>query len=218
MVPNPSPCDCPGCPNVFSHDEAEKDLRRYRDNGPDPTTKVLLAAIRARGVEGATVLDIGGGVGAIQLELLEAGAVSTVSVDASPEYVAVARSEAERRGYADRTRHLTGDFVALAGELEPADVVTLDKVVCCYPDMPLLVGHSVERTRRMIGLVYPRSAWWVRAVATVGNAGYRLFRSATRFYIHPQDRVDQLIRDAGFVAHPVQRGVVWQVVLYVRPG
>jgi SAM-dependent methyltransferase len=216
-VPNQAPCDCPGCPNVFSHDEAEKDLRRYRDKGPDPTTKALLDAIRARGIDGATVLDIGGGVGAIQLELLAAGAASTVSVDASSDFVAVARAEAERRGFADRTRHLAGDFVTLADALEPADVVTLDKVVCCYSDMQLLVDRSVERARRMIGLVYPRSAWWVQALATVGNAGYRLFRSATRFYIHPQDRVDRLIRDAGFEAHPVQRGIVWQVVLYVRP-
>jgi len=212
-----APCDCPGCPNVFSGEEAEKDLRRYRDGGPDASTKALLNAIRARGVDGATVLDIGGGIGAIQLELLAAGAASTVSVDASPDYVAVARSEAERRGFAGRTRHLAGDFVALASELEEADVVTLDKVVCCYPDMALLVDRSVTHARRMIGVVYPRSVWWVRAFATVGNLGYRLFRSATRFYIHPQEQVDRLIREAGFVAHPVQAGVLWQVVLYVRP-
>jgi len=217
-VPTPAPCDCPGCPNVFSSDEAEKDLRRLRDKGPDPTTKALIEAILARGVAGATVLDIGGGVGAIQLELLDAGAASTVSVDASTDFVAVARAEAERRGFGDRTRHLAGDFVALAAELEPADIVTLDKVVCCYSDMQLLVDRSAGRARRMVGLVYPRSAWWVRVVATVGNAGYRLFRSATRFYVHPQDRVDRLIRDAGFEAHPVQRGLVWQVVLYVRPA
>lgn len=217
-MPNPVPCDCPGCPNVFSGDEAEKDLRRYRDGGPDPTTKALIDAIRARGIEGDTVLDIGGGIGAIQLELLAAGAASTVSVDASHDYVAVARAEAERRGYADRTTHLAGDFVALASELEPADVVTLDKVVCCYPDVAALLNRSTGHARRMLGLVYPRSAWWVRAFATAGNVAYRLFRSATRFYIHPQDRVDHLIREAGFVAHPVQRGVLWQVVLYVKPA
>lgn len=217
-MPSTAPCDCPSCPNVFSHKEAEADLRRYRDKGPEATTKALVDAIRAHGVSGATVLDIGGGIGAIQLELLEAGAASTVSVDASPDYVEVARVEAGHRGYADRTRHLTGDFVGLAGQLEPADIVTLDKVVCCYPDMPLLVDRSVERARRMLGLVYPRSAWWVRAFATLGNAGYRLFRSTTRFYIHPEDRVDQLIREAGFEAYPVQRGLLWQVVLYIRPA
>src|SRR5712671_4211087 len=111
-VPSQAPCDCPGCPNVFSRDEAQKDLERFRDDGPDPTTKALIDAISAIGIAGATVLDIGGGVGAIQLELLDAGAASTVSVDASPDYVEVAEAEAVQRGYGDRTRHLTGDFVA----------------------------------------------------------------------------------------------------------
>jgi len=216
-VPSQAPCDCPGCPNVFSRDEAQKDLERFRDDGPDPTTKALIDAISALGIAGATVLDIGGGVGAIQLELLDAGAASTVSVDASPDYVEVAEAEAVQRGYGDRTRHLTGDFVALAGELDPADIVTLDKVVCCYPDLTLLVGRSVGHARRMIGLVYPRDADWVRAIAALMNLGYRLFRSPTRFYIHRMAGADRLIREAGFEARPVRRGFFWQVVLYVRP-
>jgi SAM-dependent methyltransferase len=215
-MPSPAPCDCPGCPNVFSRDEAEKDLRRLRDEGPNTTTKALLDAIREQGIDGATVLDIGGGVGAIQLALLEAGAASTVSVDASPEYVAVALAEAERRGFGDRARHLMGDFVTLAGDVEAADVVTLDKVVCCYSDMPLLLGQSVDHARRMIGLVYPRDAWWVRSVAALLNAWSRLTRDATRFYIHRQAGIDQVIRDAGFEAQPIQHGLLWQVVLYVR--
>jgi magnesium-protoporphyrin O-methyltransferase len=216
-VPNEVPCDCPGCPNVFSRDEAEKDLQRYRDRGADPTTKALIDAIQALGVDGATVIDIGGGIGAIQLDLLAAGAASTVSVDASPEYVAVARSEAERRGLGDRTRHLGGDFATLADDIEPADIVTLDKVVCCYPDLSLLIGRSVQHARRAIGLVYPRDAGWVRAIAAVLNAGSRLFRSPTRFYIHRMAGADRLIREAGFEPRPVRRGLFWQVVLYVRP-
>ena len=138
-------------------------------------------------------------------------------MDASPEYVAVARAEAERRGLGERTSHMNGDFAAIAAELEPADVVTLDKVVCCYPDMSLLVGRSIEHARRMIGLVYPRDAGWVRAFAAVLNAGARIFRSPTRFYIHRMDAADRLIREAGFEARPVRRGLFWQVVLYVRP-
>lgn len=216
VVPSPAPCDCPGCPNVFSTKEAEGDLRRYRRKGPDPTTKALLAAIVQRGVEGARVLDIGGGIGAIQLELLAAGAGSAVAVDASPEYVAVARAEAGRRGFGDRITHLTGDFVTLASALDPADVVTLDRVVCCYSDMPGLLRHSVEHAQRMIGLVYPCDRWWIRWVARVMNALSRLTRSPTRWYLHPARAIDGLIRDAGFEAQPIKRGLLWEVVLYVR--
>jgi SAM-dependent methyltransferase len=212
----PGPCDCPACPNVFSDRAAEDGLRRYRRKGPDPTTKTLIDAIVAEGIAGASVLDIGGGIGAIQLELLAAGAAATVSVDASPPYVAAARAEAERRGYGERARHLEGDFVTLAPAVEPADVVTLDRMVCCYNDMPRLVGRSIEHARRMIGLVYPRDAWWTRALARVMNATGRVTRGKLRWYIHSEAALDRLIRRGGFERRFLRRHLLWQVALYVR--
>lgn len=158
-MPDPAPCSC-GCPNTFSTKEADADLTRYVKEGPNPSTRALIAAIVAEGIEGSTLLDIGAGIGAIQLELLAAGAKSAELVDATDAYVAAAGAEAERRGYGDRARGRVGDFVALAGEIGPADVVTLDKVVCCYTDMPALLGHAGEHARRMVGLVYPRDTWW----------------------------------------------------------
>jgi predicted TPR repeat methyltransferase len=209
------PCDC-GCANVFGSREAENDLKRYREKGPDPTTEALIDAIVAQGIEGATILDIGGGVGAIQWELLSAGAARTQLVDVSPTYVEVARAEAERRGLLDRTSHRVADFVAIAGEVPPADVVTLDRVVCCYSDMPALLGQAAEHARRMIGIVYPPSTWYHRSFALVGNALARLFRQALRFYIHPDREIDRTLRDAGFTPQPVKRTLIWQVVLYRR--
>lgn len=217
-MPPSAPCDCPGCPNVFSDAAARDDLRRYRRKGPDPTTRELIEAILAEGVERSTVLDIGGGIGAIQLELLARGAAATESVDASAPYVAVAREEAARRGFGDRARHIEGDFVALAGVVPPADVVTLDRMVCCYSDMPALVGRSVEHARRMIGLVYPRDAAWVRALAATMNVFERLLRRPTRWYIHPVEGLGRLIRSAGFERRLLGRHLLWQVALYVRPA
>src|SRR5215210_5561700 len=112
----PERAGCPDgcCVNTFSSREAEKDLERYRKNGPDKTTRALVDAIVEAGVNDATVLDIGGGIGAIQLELLAAGAASAQSVDASEAYVGVARAEAARRGFGDRTDHRLGSFESLA--------------------------------------------------------------------------------------------------------
>jgi hypothetical protein len=217
-VPDLNPCDCGGCANVFSDREARDDLRRYQTKGPDASTRSLIEAIVAEGIRGDRVLDIGGGIGAIQLELLAAGAATTESVDATAAYVVVARAEAERRGYADRTRHLEGDFVSLAPGIEPADVVTLDRMVCCYSDMPRLVARSVEHARRMIGLVYPRDAWWMRGIARVMNGFNRLTRSERRFHAHSERAIDGLIQDAGFERRFLRRYLVWQVALYVRPG
>src|SRR5512143_605941 len=142
-----TPCTC-GCANTFSTKEADADLRSYRSSGPTSSTRALIEALVAEGVDGATLLDVGGGIGAIQLELLPAGAASAEIVDATEAYVAVARAEAERRGYGDRTRGRVGDFVSLAPEVDAADIVTLDKVVCCYSDMPALLGRAAAHARR----------------------------------------------------------------------
>lgn len=209
------PCDC-GCANVFGTREAEADLKRYRRNGPDSTTKALIEAILAEGIAGATLLDIGGGIGAIAFELLEAGAASAQSVDATEAYVTVELQEAARRGFAERVTARVGDVVALAPELEPADVVTLDKVVCCYLDMPALVSRAAERARRMVGLVFPRETWWNRVAARFIDAWSWVTRSPVRWRLHPPADIDRVFRDAGFERHDVSRDFIWQIVLYRR--
>jgi magnesium-protoporphyrin O-methyltransferase len=201
---------------MFSSGEAENDLKRYRKKGPDPTTRALIEALVAEGVDGATLLDIGGGIGAIQLELLAAGAARAESVDASEAYVEVAHSEAERRGFADRTSGRVGDFVALAPDIEPADIVTLDRVVCCYPDLRALLEAAAGRARRLVGLVYPRDVWWNRIVARVINAFGWLTRNDTRWYLHRPGQVDALLRGAGYERREIKRNVIWQVVVYRR--
>ena len=201
---------------MFGTGEAEGDLKRYRRNGPDSTTKALIEAIVAEGVEGATLLDIGGGIGAIAFELLDAGAASAEAVDATEAYVAVERQEATRRGVAERLHARVGDFVALAPEIEPADIVTLDKVVCCYLDMPMLVGRAAEHARRFVGLVFPREAWWNRVAARFLDAWSWLTRSPVRWRIHPPADIDRVLTRAGFERHDVSRDLIWHVLLYRR--
>jgi SAM-dependent methyltransferase len=208
-------CDC-GCANVFTSREAEGDLKRYRREGPSSTTKALIGAIVAEGIDGATLLDIGGGIGAITFELLEAGAAGAQSVDATEAYVAVERQEAARRGVADRVTARVGDFVALASEIEAADVVTLDKVVCCYADMPALLGRASERALRMVGLVFPRETWWNRVTARVLDAWSWLTRSPVRWRLHRPADIDRVLAGAGFERHDVSRDLFWHVVLYRR--
>jgi Methyltransferase domain len=211
-----SSCDCSGHQNVFSERMAERDLRRYLADGPDRPTKVLLEAIQERGVVDATLLDIGGGVGVVQFELLAAGLGSVESVDGSPAFVAVARREADRRGFGDRIVQQTGDLVALAPDVPAADVVTLVRVVCCYDRMPELVGRSADHARRMIGLVYPRDAWWTRLGASVMNIAFHVARDPFRIHVHREREMDRLIRAAGFERQVLRRGPLWQVALYVR--
>lgn len=215
-MPSREPCTCGSCVNTFSAKNAESDLKAYRRDGPGRTTRALVDAIRAEGVEGASLLDVGGGIGAIQLELLAAGLGSAESVDASEAYVAVARAEAERRGLSDRTTHRFGTLAELAGKVGTADIVTLDKVVCCSADLPLLLGDVVQKARRMIGLIYPRDVWWNAVAARVLAVVGWVTRDPTRWYLHREARIDGILRGAGFTRRDVDRSFIWQVALYVR--
>jgi len=215
-MPERRPCDCGCTPNTFSDRDAADDLKRYLEKGPDKTTRALVDAIVAEGVEGTSVLDVGGGIGAIQLELLAAGAARAQAVDASEAYIETARAEAERRGYGNRTNGRIGNFVELATSIEPADVVTLDRVVCCYPDVDALLGAAADRATRIVGLVYPRDIWWNRVVGRVMNALGWLTRDPTRWYLYRAEQVDGIMRRAGFAGRQITRDWVWQVVLYRR--
>ena len=215
-MPERRPCDCGCSPNTFSDREAADDLRRYLEKGPDKTTRALVDAIVAEGVEGTTVLDVGGGIGVVQLELLAAGAARATEVDASEAYIDTARAEAKRRGYGDRTTTHVGDVVELAESIEPADVVTLDRVVCCYPDVDALLGAATDKAMRLVGLVYPRDTWWNRLIGRVVNSWGWLTRDATRWYQYPTSQVDGIMRRAGFAGREITRDWTWQVVLYRR--
>jgi SAM-dependent methyltransferase len=219
--PDEGPSSCgPGCAcrgNEFDAESARRDLDSYRRRGPDRTTRWLLEGLTGVGdVAGLTILDIGAGVGAVHLELLAAGAASAVDVDGSPAYVAAARDEAVRRGVADRVTYAAGDFVELAPTIEPADLVALDRVVCCYPDMHALVGLSAARARRRYGLVYPRDAWWIRLGSGVMNGVMRLFRRRLRFWVHRTASVEATAIAAGLRRASHRQGIFWQVAVFER--
>jgi len=209
---------CRDADAFFGEGTAKRDLRRYRKKGPLRSTKLLLEAVRQEGVEGATLLDVGGGVGAVQHELLESGLREAVHVDASAAYLEAARGEAERRGFQERVAYRHGDFVALAPELPEADIVTLDRVICCYPDHRAMLEAAAGRARRVLGLVYPRERRGTRLFMGLGNLWLRITGSAFRVYVHPAAEVDALLRGLGFRRGPSARTFLWRVETYVREG
>jgi len=202
----------------FGARHAADKLHAYRRNGPAATTRQLIDALAAGGVAGLTVLDIGGGVGAVHHELLRIGAERAVDVDASRAYIAAAMEEAERQGHGDRVRYLGGDFVKLAGQVEPADLVALDRVICCYPDVRMLVDRSSALARRRYGLVYPRDTWLARIGIAVENIGHRLSGSPFRAYVHRTADVEAILAARGFVALVKRANLVWQMAVYERSG
>lgn len=198
--------------------DAEAQLEEWRRDGTSESTQALLDAVLAdgEGIAGARLLDVGAGLGIVHLELLAAGAASAVDVDASREYLDVARAEAKRRGVADRVQHFYGDLVELAEELPDADVVTLDHVLCCYPYVDRLLRAAVRPGARLVALSYPHDAWWMRVYMRVHNVVWALQGRPDAWYIHRRAHVDRLMEQLGLREQRRTRVGMWQVVLYRR--
>jgi magnesium-protoporphyrin O-methyltransferase len=211
-------CDqCIGVASQFGDRIARRQLRQYRRKGPAEATRRLLDALADQGVRGATFLDVGGGVGAIQHELMAAGASSGTSVEAAPAYLQVAKAEAEAGGYADRMRYVEGDFVAVQSSVEPADFVTLDRVVCCYHDMEGLVDASATRARRAYGLVYPRDTRLMKLAIRLLNVVQAIRRHPFRAFVHATAAVEARVESHGLRKGFYTRTLLWQVVVFTRP-
>jgi len=177
---------------------------------------MLIAALKGEDVRGLTLLDIGGGLGAIQHEMLRAGVQKATDVEASTAYLNATKAETRRRGSAERVNYQHGNFIDLAENVAPADIVTLDRVICCYPDMQNMVSLSVVRAGKYYGLVFPRDAWWMKIYQVIQSLFLQLTRSRFRTYLHPTEAVEELVRSHGFKRRFYRRTFVWQVVVYAR--
>jgi magnesium-protoporphyrin O-methyltransferase len=189
---------------------------RYRKEGIEKTTRQLIEAISDSGIEGMTLLDIGGGLGGIQHTLLVNGAERATSVDASSAYVKAAKEEAMRRDLDERISFLQGDFVDLADDISQADIVTLDKVICCYDDMQELVRLSAMKARKVYGLVFPRDLWIFRVLVPVANFFIKLTGSPFRAFIHRTEEVEKILRDQGLTQQFQKNAGFWQILVYDR--
>ncbi len=209
-------CQCCGIEDQFDRERAEQDLRRYHRRGPLPTTRRLLRALGERPRTGATLLDIGGGVGVIHHELLRRGFAAATHVDRSQAFIDVAREEAANAGHASQVDFVHGDFRAVAASLEPADVVTLDRVVCCDPDFASLLPLAASRARHALGVSFPRDRWYVRWVVFCSNAWRRLRGSDFRVYVHSPAAMGSLLRRLGLHRTHTDVTIVWSIEVWER--
>lgn len=206
---------CQEAGDLFDQKKARTELRRYRKDGPpNKSTRLLIDALKTLDLQDKSLLDIGGGVGMIQHELLKEGLSGSTMVEASPAYLDVARNEARRRGHDGKTAFQYGDFVELAPELPEADLVTLDRVICCYPHMEQLVQASTAKATRWYAVAYPKEAWYNRGFGGIADVYFWARDMDFRFYVHTG--VDEAIRAEGFTPFYQVNTVLWRVALYER--
>jgi magnesium-protoporphyrin O-methyltransferase len=203
---------------MFDAGAARSDARAYRKKGLDPTAGWIVAFLKARGLDGQTVLEVGGGVGAIQVELLRAGAARAVNVELSSGYEAAARALIAEAGLDGRIERRVMDFAREARTVAPADLVLLHRVVCCYPDMQALVGAAAARAHRYLALSFPPDAWWARLGLWAENRWRALTHDDFRACFHPPADILAVVEAQGLrIARQRRRGF-WHAVVFEREG
>jgi 2-polyprenyl-3-methyl-5-hydroxy-6-metoxy-1,4-benzoquinol methylase len=214
----PSCCSSAAYERVFDAREAQKAARQYRRKGLDPMSRRIVGFLAERGIEGLTVLEIGGAVGAIQIEVLRAGAASAANVELSGAYESTAKELLEEAGLQDRVERHVLDFARQPEAISPADVVIMHRVVCCYPNMEALVAAAADHARHHLAMSSPQDHWWMRLAIAAENLWHRLTRTGFRAYLHPPRAVLAVARAHGF--HPVleHRGWTCQTAVLERTG
>lgn len=211
----PDCCNGSAYGEFFDDKEAKRKLKDYEKKGLDAMARKMVDYLVSRGVSGRTVLEAGGGIGAIQVELLRAGAASTTNVELSNGYEKVATSLLKRNGLEGQVDRRIGDFTDLAQDLEADDVV-MNRVICCYPFMERLVGAATASSRRFVAATFPRDHFGVRVALAFGNAYCQIKRIDFRSYIHPPDEVLAAARSAGFEVAFHDRDFIWNAVVFER--
>ena len=214
-MPRPGCAGCSTTSRHFDSARAHKELASYRRSGPGKTTGLLLMGLADVGAEG-TLLDVGSGIGVLTLEFLKAKGEQAVCVDLSGDSLRLGQQVAELAGIADRIQWREGDFVDLAPGLPSAEVVALDRVVCCYPAYGPLLEHAAEHCRRFLAMSFPRDRWHVRMALWFENSWRRIRGNSFRAFVHRPQALEDVVGRAGFV--PVYRAstLTWITAVYRR--
>ncbi len=211
------PCNCCQITDqAFGEKDARSNIKDYLRRGPSGQTREILRAVRSLGLKNVSLIDIGGGIGSIHHELLDDTAREATHVDASSAYLREAEKEAVRRGHTSRVKFVHADFTDIASDLTPADIVTLDRVVCCYPDYRSLLMAAAGHSQRALAMTYPRETWYLRLSLKILNLLQRLRRDPFRVYLHPVAQMDALLQAEGLKRVSLKRLFVWEMALYSR--
>jgi 2-polyprenyl-3-methyl-5-hydroxy-6-metoxy-1,4-benzoquinol methylase len=171
----------------------------------------MVEFLQERGVEGATVLEIGGGIGEIQIELLKRGAARAVNLELSSAYEEEAATLLREAGLEGRAQRQIRDLAAEQDGVEPADLVVLHRVVCCYPDYERLLEAAAEHARRLVVFSYPPRNTISRLAVAAQHAIFKLLRKEFRAFVHPPSAMLSVLSDRELRVTFKHHGLIWQV-------
>lgn len=209
-------CNC-GLNEMFTDSVSRRDARKYRRRGLDPRARKLIRALeREIDLRGHTSLEIGVGAGALTVELLRRGVSRATGVDVVENQLQQTRRLAEETGVADRLHVQQGDFTEISSNVDNADIVVLDRVVCCYPEWRPLLADAAAHAQCAVVMAYPRESWYTQLWVKAANLGMWTLRRAFRLYLHSPRAMRELLKSQGFTAKVVGHRGPWELLLAVR--
>ncbi|MEO8107013.1 MAG: methyltransferase domain-containing protein [Actinomycetes bacterium] len=211
-------CDPGEYDDIFTSKYARRTAKSLRTSGLNDTASKMADLVTEQGLDGATVLEIGGGVGGLHTELLRRGASTATNVELSTAYEPEAARLLAESGLADRVTRRNGDVVADPSVVPTADIVVLHRVVCCYPDFPALLGVAADRARRVLVFSYPRPHLLTRAETAVENLGHAFRGREFRVFVHSPEAMLAVLADHGHTPVSEDRNLHWQYTGTVRSG
>jgi magnesium-protoporphyrin O-methyltransferase len=196
---------------MFGERFARHTAKRYRRRGLDPAARRMVEFLAAEGLDGLSVLEIGGGVGDIGVELLKRGAASVTTLELSTGYDEEAHRLAADAGVADRAHRKVTDIATTPDDVEPADLVVLHRVVCCYPDYERLLGAAADHCRARLAFTHPPRNLLSRAALAVQNAAWAVVGRQFRAFAHSPAAMVGVVTAAGLRPLLAETGRIWQV-------
>jgi magnesium-protoporphyrin O-methyltransferase len=116
--------------------------------------------------------------------LVKAGAASAVNVELSSSYRDAAGALALEAGLEGRVELIAGDAIDLAGRVGTAEIVVMNRVVCCYPDGEQLMDVGIGAATKLLGVSYPSIHPLSRAVVGFENWSRSRRGSEFRAFVH----------------------------------
>ena len=207
---------CCGADLFFDQKKSNKLYKNYLKKGPSRVTAKMIWQLEKHPIDGNTMVDIGGGIGALQWWFLENGGRNTVDIDASSDYLKQAESHAQIKGWGAKTKFLLGDFMDVYAQITPTDYITLDKVVCCYPNYKEILEATCEKANKIISLSYPMDGIISNAIRKMGDFFMNFSSNPFRPYIHSVKEVRSVIEQNGFQRNAHNFVFPWHVETYVK--
>jgi 2-polyprenyl-3-methyl-5-hydroxy-6-metoxy-1,4-benzoquinol methylase len=212
-----SSCCQPGeYDKIFDEKKARAKASEYARKGMTGHAPRIVQFVQEKNPPGYTLLEVGGGIGVIQLELLRTGAARATNVELATQYEGVASELIHERGLDDRVERRLGDFVREGDAIPGADVVVMNRVVCCYPDADALVGAAADHARRFLVMTFPIDRWWTRLGIAVENLVFAVRSDTFRAYVHPTSAVLEAAQRRGMRPVEHSRGFIWQLIALER--